>query len=767
MREALLAVEGIHCSACTQLIELRVAALPGIEHVSVNLATHRARVRYRAAAGALGGIIAAITRAGYRAWPIGAADAARQRSRVRRLALWRLFVAGFAMMQVMMYAFPAYVAIPGEMEADTEALLRYASLVLTLPVLLFSAAPLLQGAWRDLHNRRIGMDVPVALGIAVTFLGSTWNTVTGGGAVYFDTLCMFVFVLLAGRYLEMLARERASAAIEELTRLQPQRAERLLDFPASLATEEIDATELRPGDHVLVRAGMAMPADGEVVRGESHCDEALLTGESRPLRKAPGLPVTGGALNLEQALCIRVTRAGMNTQLAGIVRMMEQASMQKPALVELADRHAGHFLWGVLALALAAGAAWAQTDPARGLWVAITILIVTCPCALALAAPVAMSAAIGSLARRGVLVTHGKALDALARATHFVFDKTGTLTTGRMQLLGIETFGRLDRDTALRIAAALEESAVHPVARAVCMEAARLSDMAGTSIAEVREVTGQGVEGRIDGTPYRLGRAEFALSLTNHMQDHPQVTSTGQTGAPDDATEGAPEGALDDARGLTQITLADASGPLARFGFGDGTRAGAAELIASLHRAGHRAILLSGDAAHSADRVGAALALDEVRAGMQPQAKRDYIAALQTRGALVAMIGDGINDAPALALADVSIAMGSGAPLAQARADMVLMSARPADLEEALRIARLGSRVIRQNLGWAALYNLIAVPLAALGLLTPWAAGIGMSLSSLVVVVNSLRLLRERPAHTSAVSPMQPAASSFTEPQAA
>ena len=740
---AVLAVEGIHCSSCTRLIELRVGALPGVAAVEAQLATHRVRVRWDAAVTDLHAILAVITRAGYRAWPVGAAAAgvhgAVQR-RVQRTALWRLFVAGFAMMQVMMYAFPAYLATEGEMSADIDLLLKLASFVLTVPVLLFSAAPFYSGAWRDLRLRRIGMDVPVAAGISVTFAASVWATFVSPGPVYYDSVSMFVFLLLGGRTLESFARARAAAAIDELTRVQPACATRLTAFPQSLASEQIDAAALREGDHVLVHAGAAAPADGVVVQGVSLNDEALLTGESRPLEKSAGATVTGGAINLTAPLVLRVTAAGAASRLSTIVRMMERAASQKPALVRLADRYAGVFLWCILALAVAAAALWWPLDPQRAVWVAVAVLIVTCPCALSLAAPVALSAAVGNLARHGMLITQGHALETLAQVRHIVFDKTGTLTSGRMQLQDTLVWGRIDATALLRLASQLEAQAVHPVAHALSMAAAPLWSAADLPPPlTTQETQGAGIEAHFNGTRVRIGSIAFAGALHGLPLPPDATARLGQH---------------------TVAAVADEHGWLGAFALGDGIRPGAAGMVAALQQAGCRVSMLSGDTPEAARRVSTALGISEVHAAMTPQQKLEHVAALQAAGAVVAMVGDGINDTPVLAQAHLAIAMGSGAPLAQLRADMVLMSAQPADLAYALTVARRTRSVVRQNIGWAAAYNLIAIPLAAAGFVTPWLAAIGMSVSSLVVVANSMRLLGQGPcAETST-----PAATQTSEP---
>jgi len=722
--EAVFAVEGIHCASCVQLIEMQVGGVRGVARVDVGLASHRARVRWDARIATLADITAAIARAGYRAWPVSAVSASSLRSRERRMALWRLFVAGFSMMQVMMYATPAYLAIDGEMEPDIEKLLRIASFVLTVPVIFYSAAPLITGAWRHLARRRIGMDVPASLGLLVTFAASTWNTFLDTGPVYFDSVSMFVFFLLGGRYLERMARERAGAAVEELARMQPAHASLMPGWPASPTVVEVAAGVLAPGDVVLVCAGNAIPADGVVVAGTSLADEALISGESRPVTKTVGSEVTGGAINLVAPLTVRVRAAAADSHLAHLMRLVETASSAKPAITELADRYAATFLWAILLLAGCAAVAWSLTDPARALPAAVAVLIVTCPCALSLAAPVALSSAVGNLARRGVLVVRGNAIETLARATHFVFDKTGTLTTGRMKVEEVILLGEAARDEVLGWGALMERAAVHPVAQAIAMAGApHAARIAADRISDAREIAGRGVEARIDGQRVRLGSIDFVAELAGPL---PARARRAESGAASVAAMGR-EGAW------TALVL-----------LGDGVRSGGPAMIERLKAAGARVVMASGDTPGAAAAAARTLGIARVHAGMTPEAKHALVAGLQRGGAIVAMVGDGINDAPVLALADVSIALGSGAPLAQTRADMVLMSGDPADLLEAIETARRTLRIVAQNIAWAAVYNLVAIPLAATGQLAPWMAGLGMSLSSAVVVLNSLRVARRR-----------------------
>lgn len=716
-REASLIIEGITCAACIWLNEQHVARLSGVSGVEINYATRRARVRWDERRIKLSDILAAIAAIGYRAYPYDAARNEELARKEQRSALWRLFVAGFGMMQVMMYAIPAYIAGDGDMTADISSLMRWASLVLTVPVVVYSAAPFFRGSWRDLRLRRVGVDVPVALGVGAAFAASVWATLTASGEVYFDSVTMFVFFLLGGRYLEMTARQRAVSVTEALARLMPAFAARVAGFPGDRQAVQIVASALRPGDVVLVKPGETIPADGQVLEGLSSVNESLLTGEALPVAKSAGEAVTGGAVNVESPLFVRVEQVGEFTRLSAIIRLMERAAMEKPRIVELADRIAGRFILALLWIAAAVAAVWWFIDPAKALWVTVSVLVVTCPCALSLATPVALTIASGAMARAGLLVTRSHAIETLARATHFIFDKTGTLTTGRMKLLDVEILGALDRPACLVLAAGLEQSSEHPLG--VALREAVVGG-AFSVVDEVFNEPGCGVRGVYQGRPVRLGRPDYVAVL--HGQPLPE---SGRSFA---------------ASSDTVIALGDDAGWLALFRLGDEIRLEAAAMVAALLADGRCVTLLTGDALPAARRVAQTLGIEEVEAGVSPQGKHDYVRRLQASGAVVAMVGDGVNDAPVLARAQVSIAMGGGSHLARAQADLVLLSENLEHLSRGFFVARRAVRIIRQNLVWSFVYNLVALPLAMSGFVTPWMAGIGMSGSSLLVVLNSLRL---------------------------
>ena len=723
-------LEGIRCAACVWLIERRLQQVPGVLDVSLNVATERLFVRWDPSGCRPSTILRTLRAIGYTAYPYDARRHGEQLERARRKLFRQLFVAGLSMMQVMMYAVPVYIADAGTMDAAMTALMHWAAFFLTLPALLYSAQPFFVGAWRDLRRRALGMDVPVALGIGAAFAGSLQALLTGSGDVYFDSVTMFVFLLLGSRYLELGARRKAAGALERLQQGLPPSALRLRGAPGPHRRDEdielVNASSLRVDDLVLVRAGQAAPADGVIVEGDTEVDLALLTGESRTRQRGLGDPVPGGAVNVAGAVVLRVTSTAHDSTLAMLVRLVERAGQGKPALALWADRVAAWFVLGLLCLTALAYGAWLQVDPGRAWQVAIAVLVVSCPCALSLATPTALAAATDRLLRRGVLAVQPHTLETFDRATHVVFDKTGTLTHGRPVLRQTLSVGALPGLDCLRIAAALEADNPHPLALAI-REAVAASAPHSASPApddarravQARFIVGQGVEGWVDGRYYRLGRAAWVAGVAGGV-----------------ARAAAPVG-------TTSVWLGNSEGWLARFDLADGLRPEAAEVVGRIRASGKTVILLSGDEQDAAQAVAARLGIATAIGGQLPQEKLAFVRRLQQDGAVVAMVGDGINDAAVLRGADVSFAMGRGAELAQLHADGVLMGDSLAPLADTLDTARRTLAVIRQNLAWATVYNVAAIPAAAVGLLEPWLAGIGMAASSAVVVLNALRLRKD------------------------
>ena len=707
--ESRLVVQGMHCAACADAVEAAITRQPGVISAQVNAATRRVTVRWDRETTQASEWAQAAGAVGYRLLPAHIASSQEELIKAQRSALWRLFVAGFCAMQVMMYSWPLYIAEPGTISPDIDRLLRWASWWLSLPVLLFASQPFFASAWRDLRQRRIGMDFPVTIGILVTFVVSTAATYEPNGPwgqdIWFDSLTMLVFFLLGGRYLEAKARARTAGALDGLMTRLPESVERQ---QANGTWQRVSARRLAVGDVVRLAPGQSFPGDAVVLSEAATVDEALLTGEALPLEKAQGQSVIAGSRNLAGRVTVRLTAVGRDTRFAQIVALMERALHERPRLAVLADRIAGPFLLGVLALAGAVAWFWWSQDPSRALSAAVSVLIVTCPCALSLATPAAMLSTAGALARQGILLQRVQALEALTGVGTVVFDKTGTLTNEHLTLQQVHTRAGADASEALRWAARLAQDSVHPLSLSLRGD----DPFAQQPWATWQEHPGHGIEACDEqGTRWRLGSASWC----------------GCTPLAGDAA---------------QVHLADAQGWLASFAFAESPRAGAAETVQAFEHAGLSVQLLSGDQAAAVQRVADAVGIREARAQVSPEGKTQAIAQLQASGQAVLMIGDGMNDAPVLSQSDVSVVMGSGAALAQSHADVIVQSARPQDVWLLWRAAGATLRVVRQNLWWALGYNVVAVPLAAAGWMPPWVAGLGMAASSLVVVLNALRLRR-------------------------
>ena len=711
-------IEGMHCAACALTLEDALLGVPGVLTAEVSAGSHRARVLWSADAVRPSDWMRAVQTAGYRAVPANDAFARERRKNEARKALWRLLVAGLCMMQVMMYAYPAYVAEAGDLTAEMEQLLRWASWVLTLPVVLFSCGPFFGSALRDVLHRRISMDLPVALGMLITFAVSTAGTFEPQGLfgreVYFDSLTMFVFFLLSGRWLELRLRDRTAGALEVLmNRLPDSVARRLGDG----SYERVPVRRLVAGDVMRILPGETFSADGVVLQGETTVDEALLTGESRAVARGVGAAVIAGSHNLSSVVQVRVERLGDQTRFAQIVALMESASTTKPPIARLADRVAKPFLLAVLLASGLAGAFWWGRGPGHALMVAVAVLIVTCPCALSLATPAAMLAAAGTLARKGVLVRRLEAFEALATIDTVVFDKTGTLTRDAMVLGEIHTRSGVAPEQALAMAAALARHSLHPVSRALAL-AAGDAKTAPWQAEGVRELAGAGVSGWV-----WAGHVEFAAGRVDLRLGSADFCGVATTLAES-----------------LHTCLRDAQGWLATFEFHEQMRPDAMATVSALQGAGIHVNLLSGDSETAAARVAAQVGITAFKGACSPQDKLDFLRHAQQQGHKVAVVGDGLNDGPILAGAHVSFAFGQAVPLAQAQADFVVLGDQLGAVAQALLLARRTLRVVRQNLWWAAGYNAVCVPLAMVGWMPAWLAGLGMGLSSLLVVLNALRL---------------------------
>jgi Cu2+-exporting ATPase len=719
-----LEIRGMVCSACALLIEHQLRRLPGVAQANVDFGAQVAYVAFDPRRVTRSDLQQTIERAGYDAGRIP-----RDETRSKRVELLRVLIAWLGMMQVMMLAVPLYFAEPGDIPADIEQLMRIASLVLTLPVVLFSAQPLYRAAWSQLKMRAIGMDLPVVVGIGAAFIASAVATVTARGATYFDSVTMFIALVLASRWL--LARGLAAAREHiDAARRQPMAALRLVAFPSSLATESIAYEKLKLGDRVLVPPGETVPADGVVVHGRSSCSQAWLTGESTPIDKSAGAPVLAGSINLDQPLVVEVTRIGESTSLAALQRMVDEAGRERPRIVEMANRVAVGFLWAVLAIGVATLAGWWLVDPAQALPNTIAVLVATCPCALSLAAPAAIAAAQSALAERRVLLARTAAIESLAQIDLLACDKTGTMTTGEPSLLRQLLLRDTDPEQVLAIAASMETLSTHPYSRAL-ISAAQSLQKSLPPIVDGRVEASAGIEATVGGRRYRLGKTEFTLveKLAAHRGTIAAIVAREALGA------------------TSYIVLADPQGPIALFVFGERLRDDAATMVDAFIEKGVDAVLLSGDRREPVHAVAAALGIEQALAHQTPESKRNWVADQQRAGHRVAMLGDGMNDAPVIAQADVSIALASGSTLAQARADLIVLSSRLADVQYAFAVARRAMKIVRQNLAWAFAYNVVIIPLAAFGHVSPAVAAAGMAASSLLVIANALRA-RRLPART-------------------
>ncbi|ALM51574.1 heavy metal translocating P-type ATPase [Halomonas huangheensis] len=704
---ATFAVDGITCAACAWLIEHRLNAIEGVISSAINLSEHRLRLSWRPASVALSRLLAELAAIGYPSQPWSPDEAQQRLKHQSRRMVRRLIIAAVGMMQVLMFSIPHYVAVPGDLSHNFERLFAWLAVALTTSVVLYSAQPFFGGAWRDIRSRVLGMDVPVAVAIGGAYIASLWSVVSQRGDMYFDSVCMFTFFLLFGRYIEARTRHHHGRIGNALSGTIPDAALRLDDQHHE---QVIPATELMAGDRVRVLAGAQVPADGTLLSPYASVDESMLSGESVPASRARGDIIHAGSLVVDTPLELSVTRAGHATRVASIIDLSDRAFAERPRLARAVERVAHHFILGLLLISAAVAAIWWQIDPARSLWVTLSVLVVTCPCALALATPISLTVAHGRLRRAGVLVTRGDALEVLASIDRVVFDKTGTLTQGQM-VLGdcriIPATATLDNHQLLTVAAALESASEHPIARAFRPwrnDTVRASD--------IRNHPGQGVQAQCLGTEWRIGRADFAAA------DH-------DLQPPSDAN---------------WLLLARAGKPMAWLGVEDDIRADTATTLQHLRDAGLSVEILSGDRISSVASMARRLGVCQWRGAALPQDKLDHVRTLQQQNQRVAMVGDGINDIAVLAGADLAIAMPGASDLARSHADILLLGEKLGGITEAIDVARTTQRIIRQNLSWATLYNVIALPLAIAGLVPPWLAVIGMSASSLLVIGNSLRL---------------------------
>ncbi|QWD77593.1 heavy metal translocating P-type ATPase [Polynucleobacter sp. MWH-Svant-W18] len=708
--ETTLRLEKIRCAACVWLCEQHLRRIDGVQDVQIHYVTQKVMVRFSPDTTSLARLLFEIERIGYEAWPFEPSLSADRAKKERRQLLTRLGVAMLGMMQVMMYAWPTYVG--ADITPEFDLLLGWTSWALTVPVMVYSAGPIFQAAWRSLESFKkthmLGMDVPIAIALALAFIAGTINLIRGSGQSYFDSITMFVAFILAARYVELLARQDAQGGAEALAKQLPATCERILNYPSSQDVQVVPVVNCNLGEVLRVSPGEVVPADGVLIENPSTLDESLLTGESKPIEKKIGDRVYAGTHNILNPLFMRIEAVGQSTRIAGIASLLDQALLAKPVMVSLAEKWAGYFVAFLLLSAFVSSAIWFYFDPSRAWTVLVSVLVASCPCALSLAVPTAMAAAQGAVTKLGLLIVRSHVMEGLVKATDLVLDKTGTLTMGEpvlKEMMHLRSDYR--REDALALAAALEAGQRHPLALSL-LRAAELEDLALPILSEpVINQLGKG----LSSGDYCLGSAAWL-----------GVEQDGRAGQ------------------FGQVHLRDAQGLVASFIFLDTPRPGLEQFLETVRSRNIAVHLVSGDdpatVAWWAHQVG----IESFQGGCTPEDKYAYIERLQNQGRFVWAIGDGVNDAPLLARADISIAVGAGAPLAAAGADAILTAVSLEALGKTLRLADKTQLIIKENLLWALIYNLLAIPAAMMGLVNPWIAGIGMSLSSLAVTLNAWRL---------------------------
>lgn len=698
--EVTLSLEGVSCAACAWLIEKQVSSKLGVVSIRVNTTTNRALLSWDNTQAKLSELLSAIHRLGYKAAPFEADQQEAAYHRSMKNYLYRLGVAGLATMQVMMLAVALYLEVFGSLEPEFKSYFRWVSLIFATPVLLYSALPFYINAWRSIKGRTLGMDVPVSIALLFAYVASLVATVTEQGEVFFESISMFTFFLLLGRFLEMRARRKAAAASGNLLKLVPAMA-------TTLDGEQVPVKTLKVGDQIRVLPGEHIPADGKVLSGRIHIDESMLTGESIHVVKNEGDTVFAGTLNGDESFELEVMTSKADSVISNIVRLQDEAQLSKPRIAEIADVVARYFVAVILIISFGTWFYWHQTRPEDAFWIMLSVLVATCPCALSLATPTAITCSTSRMGNFGILLRKGHVFETLCKVNHLIIDKTGTLTEGDIRISKVETFADLDKEICLQVAASLEQHANHPIAKAF---KTHLSD--DIEVESVNNVIGSGITGEWNGQEVAIGSSEFILGEAQPSESN-------------------------------GIYLSMAGCHIATFTYEDPIRKESIELIKQFKEAGIKTTLLTGDSLINAKPVAAEIGITDIVANAKPE---DKLAYLNSRDAsdITMMVGDGINDAPILAGAHLSVAMGGGTDVAKASADMVLLGDKLDRLLKSRTLALKTRKIIRENLAWSLGYNLLILPLAVVGLVAPYIAVVGMSASSIIVVSNSLRLLKEQ-----------------------
>ena len=715
LKEITLTVEGLACAACAWLIEKTLRKTPGVHFINVNTTSNRIAINWLDAEVKLSDILKIINRLGYHAVPFQADQHELMYNKQLKSYFRRLGLAGLATMQVMMFAVALYSTWFGEMEFIYQELFRWVSLIVATPVLLYSAQPFYANALRNLRTCTLGMDVPVSIALFGAYCASAFATITGQGEVYFESISMFTFFLLLGRYLELRARKKTSELSANMAKLIPNMALRLdQDGNEKL----VPTKQLEIGDKVIVKSGEVIPCDGIIIKGTSSVDESMLTGEFLPLFKAPDAGVYTGSLNIEQTLTVQVNKTHKHNLIAEIIRLQNTAQTAKPQIAVLADQISRYFVLALLVVSAVTYLYWYQHAPDDAFWITLAVLVATCPCALSLATPTALTCATSYLSQRGILIRKEHVLESLTKLDEVTLDKTGTLTKGEFSLVNVIADAELSTDELCQLAAALEQHSIHPIATA-------FHDLSSTvTFTEVENHIGEGISAT------RINSAG-ANSISNEYKMGSAVF-TQQT-------------ALNDAEIVNEdivVYLTLDNRLIGRFIIQDQMRDSVKQTLDYITNRGLTISLLTGDTEAHARQVTRDLPITHIHASLSPAQKLDYINELQNNNKFVLMIGDGVNDAPVLSAATVSVAMGEGTDLAKSSADVVLLNTDFAAVQYILATASKTYKIIKQNLVWALAYNSLILPLAMSGNIAPYIAVVGMSLSSLLVIGNSLRLLR-------------------------
>jgi Cu2+-exporting ATPase len=721
LSETHLMVEGIHCASCVQSIEQGLQQAGAFE-AQLNYGNHRAAIRWDDSRIRLSGLLDVLHRLGYEGRPYDPQTQEVLHRRNLRAAAARVGVAGFCAMNVMLYSVGLYAGYFYGIEAEFHRLFQWVSALLALPAVFYSGWPFLRGCWAALHNRRLSMDCLTVLGIGGVFLhSSAVLAFYPGQETYFESVTMMVFFLLIGRFLETAARSRSGSVTERLAGMQVKWAIRLREG----REESVGIAEVRVGDQLIVRPGDGIPADGTVAEGASEIEESAMTGESRRRPVGPGDTVMGGTVNVAAPLVITATRVGADTVLSRIVRLVEDAQGRKAPVQRLADLIAGRFVSIVIMLAGVTFSFWEWVLPnphQAAFLIAVTVLIIACPCALGLATPVAVLAGGAAAARRGVLIKGGDVMELASQVTDVVLDKTGTLTTGSLTVTRVTELGTLPTGRWLPLAAAVERRAVHPIAQALQSELRRRGGLAAAPLAatEVQVLPGLGALGSVAGHRVIVGNRRLMEERAVSLAAHPEEDTDTDT--------------------LVYVAVDGQAVGLVRMA--DPLRPDAAEAVEALKAMGIAVHLFSGDRSAPVQTVARQTGITDARGGMLPGDKLEALRALQAQGRTVAMVGDGVNDAPAMTQADISMAVSTASDLSLEAAKMILLRARLMGAVEAIAISRRTFRVIQENLALSIGYNVLAIPLAMAGYVVPLVAAISMALSSLLVVGNALKLRR-------------------------